>query len=123
MKTQEMRVQRPTPLTNEEATKFFAEFYGGEHHIPGHKLYRFGDGWIAKHYCGHGDLATYDFNSLTRLVLMAHRDCYRVCIMPLNFNTIKIAIHKRSPDGGWSTGHPTIETALEEFNNSIKHDG
>lgn len=100
-------------LTKEEATNFFAQFYGGEHHIPKYKIFEFGDGWMVKH--DRGDLATYDYNDLTRLVLMAHDKCIRVSIMPLNMNTVKIAIWKREREGGMSRRHATIEQAIETY--------
>lgn len=100
-------------LPKEDAMKFFSDYYYGEHHIPNYKLYEFGEGWMVKH--DRGDLATYDFDGLTRLVLMAHEKAYRVSIMPLNFNTIKIAIWKRQREGGMTQKHPTIEEAIETY--------
>lgn len=100
-------------LTIGEAREFFGELYYGEHHFPS-QLKEFGYGWRMDHY---GDLSTFDFNVLTRLVLMAHQKCIRVSIMPLNFKHIKICIWKRTRDGGISTGHPTIEQAIDKFVN------
>lgn len=99
-------------LTKEAATAFFSQFYHGEHHIPG-KVAEFGRGWMVKHT--RLDVATYDFDELTRLVIMAHHYCYRVSIMPYNFTTFKIAIWKRKREGSMSQRHPTIEQAIEEF--------
>jgi acyl-CoA-binding protein len=101
-------------LTKEEATSFFAEFYHGEHHIPRGGVKDFGYGWVIKH--DRGDLATYDYDQLTRLVLMAHDKCIRVSIMPYNFNSVKIAIWKRKREGGMSERHPAIEHVLETYN-------
>jgi hypothetical protein len=100
-------------LTRDEAEKFFAEFYFGSHHIPGMKVHEFGYGFMVKH--DRGDLATYDFNHLTRLVLMAHRDCYRVSIENHGSRAMKIAICKRQREGGMCDRHPTIEQAIEQF--------
>jgi hypothetical protein len=103
-------------LTNEEAIEFFSEFYRGQHHIPG-KVKEFGYGWMVNH--DRGDLATYDYNQLTRLVLMAHHYCYRVEIQPSSPRHLKIAIWKRKREGGMAARHPTIETAIEDFNKTI----
>jgi hypothetical protein len=100
-------------LTKEEATGFFSEFYGGEHHIPKGGVKEFGRGFVVTH--NRGDLATYDYNDLTKLVLMAHDKCYRASIMPYNFNSVKIAIWKRQPEGSMSERHPTLEKAIEQF--------
>lgn len=99
-------------FTIEEATQFFAEFYQGEHHFPS-KLFPFGEGWMMKHH--RGDIATYDYNGLTRLVLMAHDKCIRVSIAPLNFNTVKIIIWKRQREGDMFEIHPTIEDAIKTY--------
>jgi len=100
-------------MTKQEATYFFSELYGGEHHIPKHKVFECGNGWAVKH--DRGDLATYDYNDLTRLVLLAHDMCYRASISPINFNTVEIAIWPRKREGGMSERHPTIEQAIERF--------
>lgn len=102
-------------LTKDEAIIFFSEFYRGEHHIPG-KITEFGHGWQVKH--DRGDIATFDYNKLTTLVLMAHDKCIRVSIMPYNFNTLKICIWKRNRNGGFSNRHPTIQQAIDEYNSN-----
>ena len=105
-----------TDITKEEATKFFAELYGGLHHIPSDvKLGTglFDGGWYIRHY---GSLASYDFDSLTKLVLMAHDKCVRVCISGSDSKYIKISIWGRDPSGSdIMDSHPTIESALEKW--------
>lgn len=101
-------------LTIETATKFFAEFYRGEHHIPS-KIKEFGYGFCVNH--DRGDMATHDYNNLTRIVLMAHRDCIRVGITAVRNNILQIAIWQRQGrEGSMSERHPTIETAISIFN-------
>lgn len=100
-------------LTAAEAEKFFSEFYRGSHHIPGCKVHEFGRGWMVKH--DRGDISTYDFNDLTRLVLMAHRDCYRASIDTHGPRALKIMIWKRKREGSISERHPTIEQAIASF--------
>lgn len=113
-----MEEQQTTPLqgkvalTLEDATNFFSEFYQGEHHIPG-KVKPFGDGWVVNH--DRGGMSTYDFNQLTKLVLMAHDKCIRVEIIPCSPRHLKIAIWQRQREGSMSQRHPTIETAIENF--------
>jgi hypothetical protein len=63
-------------LSEEEATAFFAKFYRGEHHFPS-TLKQFGKGWAISHF---GQLATFDGDELTRLVLLAHERCIRVAV-------------------------------------------
>ncbi len=102
-------------LTKEEATQFFSELYGGEHHIPNYKLHEFGYGWMVKDYTM--GWATFDYSVLTRFVLMCHDKCIRGEIRPHTFKEMKIIIHKRqNRDGKFTERHPTIETAIESFN-------
>jgi len=102
-------------LTIETATDFFSEFYYGRHHIPGDKVHEWGYGFRVKH--DRGGLSTFDFNELTRLVLMAHRDCIRVSVSPLSFRFLSIEIWQRQgTEGNIYERHPTIEQAIESFN-------
>jgi len=99
-------------MTKKEAIEFFAEFYGGEHHIPG-EIFEDDSGWRISH-CG--SLATFDSNALTRLVIMAHDKCIRTCISGCNHNHIKISIWNRNSEGTCiMDSHPTIEQALKKW--------
>lgn len=90
-------------MTREEAENFFAIFYRGKHHIPG-KLKEWGTGWALS---VHHDLATWDFNGLTRLVVMAHDMAYRLEVIPKGASRMWIAIHKR-PRGNKVDDHPEL---------------
>lgn len=116
METQKKEYKR---LTIEEATEFFSELYGGEHHIPGYKPKQYGAGFSIIH--DRGDLATFDYSQLTKLVLMAHDKCIRVSIEGYTSRKVRIAIWARQGrEGDISLRHPTIEQAIENYNNS-KH--
>ncbi len=99
-------------LTLQEATDFFSELFGGEHHLPSEvDVYGLG-------YCINcrSSLATFDGNQLTRLVLMAHDKCYRAEIKDGNkWGRIKICIWKRIREGSIDYRHPTIEQAIEHW--------
>lgn len=95
------------------AKAFFVEFYGGEHHFPRSGIKEWGYGYCVHH--DQGDLSTYDFNRLTKLVLMAHDDCIRVAIQPHAFKTVRISIWQRKREGAMSERHPTLEQAIEMF--------
>ena len=100
-------------MTKEKATEFFAEFYRGDHHIPRSGIKPFGDGWCVNH---GGDLSTWDFNDLTRLVFLAHDSCVRVSIIPSGSRVVKIAIWQREGrEGRMSRRHPTIEQAEKSW--------
>lgn len=97
------------PMSISEATEFFSDFYFGKHHIP-HPIRRDGFGWSV--YDRRG-LATYDFNHLTRLVVMAHDRCIRAEILPAGPRGIRIKIDKRERGAkGMSRRHPTLDDAV-----------
>ncbi len=106
----------PIPeLTKEEATKFFSDLYFGDHHIPGYEVKPYGYGWYVHH--DRGDIATTDFNFLTRFVLSCHDNCIRGSVEAAKNGILKIAIWKRQRAEGISINHPTIEEAIENFRN------
>jgi hypothetical protein len=101
------------PLTEQEAMDFFSELYGGQHHIPGYKVHPWGEGWMVKH--DTGELATFDHNMLTRLVLMAHDYCYRASISAHGPGRLKICLFRRFiREGKIFYRHPTIEQAIDQ---------
>lgn len=62
-----------------------------------------------------GGLSTFDFDHLTRAVLIAHDECIRIDIEPHSFRYWKIFMHPRGRNGGMSERHPTIEQAIDKF--------
>lgn len=106
------------PLTHAEATDFFAALYRGAHHIPGRhygggeNVRAHGGGWSVSHF---GYLSSFDFDKLTRLVLLAHERCIRVEVDSGGPRRVRIAIWRRQREGGMSERHPTIEQAIATF--------
>lgn len=101
-------------LTHQEAIDFFSEFYGGEHHIPGYEVKANGPFcWTVNH--NRGGLSTFDFNHLTRLVVMAHDKCIRVDLIPIRNGIMQISISNRKREGSIWERHPTIEEAIEKI--------
>ena len=97
----------------EEAKAFFAELYFGEHHFPS-DLVPWGEGWMMR--CDQKRLHTYDYNHLTRFVLMCHEYGIRGEIQPHTFRHVKIIIHKRTArEGSVFEVHPTIHTAIKKY--------
>ena len=97
-------------MAYEDGMDFFADFYFGAHHIPS-KVKPWGSGWCVNH---NGDLSTFDFDKLTRLVFLAHDRCVRVSIQQGGPGSVKIMIWQRyARTGSMSERHPTIDEALE----------
>lgn len=99
-------------MSEEEALGFFGHLFGGRHHIPSGGVKEWGLGWEVNFY---GDLSTWDFDVLTRLVFLAHDRAFRVELGNGGPRRIKIIIHKRVRTGGISERHPTIDEALERW--------
>lgn len=100
-------------MTKEEATAFFAEWVGGEHHLPRSGLKPAGWGWSVQ---WRGNLATHDGDELTRLVLLAHARAVRVEIQQGGPGAVRIVVWQRDPAAvALAKGHPTIAAAVERF--------
>ena len=86
------------------------DLYGGEHHLPG-RVKPLGKGIEIN--ARYGDLATFDFDKLTRAVFMAHDRCIRFGIEPSGPGMLKLCLFRRHKrDGAMWERHPSIETAL-----------
>lgn len=87
-------------------------FYG-IHHAPDIKKFpsEYGGRWEVN---TSGDLSTFDFDGLTRLVISAHDQCIRASVRSSGPRMVKIILHERKGrDGNMSQRHPTIEQAME----------
>jgi hypothetical protein len=94
-----------------ECYGLFCDLVGGEHHITGN-VYAFGRGIRCSMFSGM--LSTFDFDKLTRLVLLAHDRCIRAEIISSGPNRVGVALHKRhTREGTISQRHPTISQAIE----------
>lgn len=89
-----------------------AEWAGGTHHLP--KVHSFGDGVCINFL---NDLSTYDFDRLTRLVLLAHRDAVRVEIAGSGPRMVRIIAHRRKHGDRKSMRqydwHPSLDDLVE----------
>lgn len=107
-------------LTHGEAIDFFSTIYGGLHHIPGPRnatpeecVKPWGSGsWLVNH---HGELSSYDWDTLTRLVLLGHERCIRVSVLHGGPRSVRVGISARSRVPSIMEGHPTIEEAVAKF--------
>lgn len=92
-----------------------AHWAGGSHHLP--TVHLFGAGVCINFL---GDLATFDFDRLTRLVLAAHRWAVRIEIASSGPGMVKIIAHRRKPEGiALFERHPDL-TDLEIMAESAK---
>lgn len=107
-------------MTNDQwfCCEFLAEYFFGWHHVPS-KIKEHGSG-IEVNFQPHR-MATYDFNGMTRLVLMAHAECVRADIAGSGPQLIKLILHKRPLRSGsmWER-HPNIQDAIEVFEKNYR---
>jgi len=98
-----------------ECWRLLSRVFGGFHHMT-QTVKGCGPNGIRYSAPNWHTFATFDANTLTRLVLMAHRDCFRIDIEGCNRQHIYLYVHKRSGrDGEMWNRHPTIEQAIERF--------
>lgn len=100
-------------MTEEQRACFdlLCDVFHGEHHAP-ERIYAFGRG--IKCNAESHRLSTFDFDYLTRLVVLAHDACVRVEIVSSGPGRIGLVLHKRAGRTGSSYDrHPTMEEAIE----------
>lgn len=102
-------------MTKEFATWFFALFYRGHHHIPG-DLNEWGTGWAVY---TNDELSTWDWDSMTRLVVMAHDNHVRVSFVPKGMSKAYLVIHPR-PKGVRMSEHPDLDWNVERIRGQLK---
>lgn len=106
-----MTYRKPILTEAEEAARrVLAHAYYGIHHVPY---------WDRRTAWGDGvavsvpvSLSTYDYNTLTRLVVAAHDECVRVEILPGGRGLLKIGLTMRKREGDITEKHPTMEDAI-----------
>ena len=85
------------------------DFFRGFHHAPKIKM------------CGTGieastskPMATFDFDTLTKLGIMSHDRCIRTEICPSGPGLLKLRLWKRAREGLMHERHPNIGDALNQ---------
>lgn len=90
-----------------EGAQFIADLMHGFHHING-AIKPWGSGIEIN--TRHGRLATFDYDGLTRAVVMAHDRCIRFEVQPSGPGMVKLVVHKRqNRNGAMFERHPTLE--------------
>jgi hypothetical protein len=93
-----------------ECAQMFADVVGGFHHVSG-TFKPHGTGVKVSDYGGRW--ATFDFDALTRIVLLAHDRMIRVALEPTGPRMVGFVLFKRhTREGSMYERHPTIEQAI-----------
>lgn len=112
------KTAKPAPLTRATMSEaqlacfdLLCEVFKGEHHAPD-TIHPCGNGIKCSVYSNY--LSTFDFDYLSRLVVLAHDHCVRVEITSSAPGRVGLVLHKRhGREGGISTRHPTIEETIQ----------
>lgn len=93
----------------------------GEHHLP-NRIYADGQGVKINWY---GDLSSYDFDCLTRLVILAHQYAIRVEIGSSGPRMVSIRAHRRYHRGPTEERkicehHPSLDDLIELCRKAIE---
>lgn len=96
--------------------EMLCELYGGAHHVFG-KVTAIGNYGIQIHaQYSHNIFGTFDYDVLTKAVVLAHDRMIRFAIEPSRAGALKLSFMKRhTRDGDVSSRHPTLEAAIEKF--------
>lgn len=102
-------------MTKEFATWFFALYFRGHHHIPD-EIKEWGTGWAVY---THNELATWDWDSMTRLVVMAHDYHVRASFVPKGMSKAYLVIHPR-PRGTTMSEHPELDWNVARIRDQLR---
>lgn len=111
MSTKPRRLFIRTDMSADQVDCFdlLSDAFGGDHHLP--DVYEYGRGIKCSVYSGK--LSTWDFNYLTRLVVLAHDRCIRVEIVQGAPGRVGLVLHRRHcRDGATHDRHPTMDEAI-----------
>lgn len=104
------------PPFEDRVKRVLAIAYAGIHHVPGwDKRKPYGDGLTVTVF---QDLATYDFDRLTRLVVAAHDHCVRLQIDSGGPRHLALRFWPRQREGDITRRHPTMEDAMASIRQS-----
>lgn len=108
-------LKKPLSAIGEKAANILGEAYQGIYHLP-HGSLRTTD-WNDPHLCEvwvYDDIATWDGNALTTLVILAHDECVRLAIRVHNQRRLRLWFSPRDREAKSSSyRHPTIEEAIK----------
>lgn len=108
----ESSMEYPAPAS-ERLEAVLSDMFLDIHHAP--KIHKFYVGSEFEHWEINygGDLSTWDFSALTRLVASAHKNCVGVSMLSSGPSLVKIRLYPRfKREGSITERHPTMEEHL-----------
>lgn len=96
----------------EKTERVLAVAYSGLHNVPGKIKH---DDLLIE-VCVPAQLSTFDFDTLTRLVVLSHDQCVRLSVTNGGPRKVKLMFHDRiAREGQMHERHPTIEEAIPKI--------
>jgi hypothetical protein len=110
---QSLRPKEISPLGIAVAD-LLGDVFAGIYHLDDKKLrlVDWGDSYVISVQLSHTTLATWDSDSLTRLVVLSHDRCLRLAISARTVNTLQLMFHWRQRGASVMEGLPTMEEHL-----------
>lgn len=108
-------LKKPLSEIGEKAADILGAAYQGIYHLPHGSLHKtdWNDPWVCKVWV-YDDIATWDGNALTTMIVLAHDKSVRLAIRVHNRRRLCLWFSPRERDAGSITrAHPTIENAIE----------
>jgi len=100
-----------------ECMLLLERFFGGFHHMNVTKVKEYGRGIGYACHSSYLSAATYDYDGLTRLVLLAHQRCIRVGIDHSGPGMLKLYLFKRKTNGkSMCERHPDLDDLIDLCN-------
>lgn len=94
-----------------ECAEMLADLFFGWHHVQG-EIKQLGSG-IKLNTSASNWAATFDYDGLTRAVVMAHDRMIRFEFRPSGSRLMQLVLHKRhTREGAMHERHPTLEEAI-----------
>lgn len=95
--------------------EMLCDLFYGAHHVSG-KVKPCGDSGIEINTRAVNTFASFDFNNLTRAVVMAHDRAIRFGIDPSGPGMLRLSLHYRgNRDGLMHVRHPTLESHIQSI--------
>lgn len=100
---------------------FLGELFYGIYHLDNSAIKKVE--WDNTHHIvisiGWRVWSTVDFDTLTRLVFLAHHRALRVDLHPSTHNYMRLMFHQRNRSGDLYHRHPTLDEAVTKFKQSV----
>lgn len=107
-------MDRPEWMNDDQwyAAQFLCDLFRGWHHIGG-KIEAAGPKGVRVNTRNTSGFSTFDFDMMTRGVVMAHDRCVRFSVGPSGPGMLKLFAHRREGrEGPMCKRHPTLEDAI-----------